>query len=121
MIDGISIIMPCDKFRLSLLLMTFARYIKFTIPENVEFLIVSRTIDKIEIPGINIRVIKYDWKKDFFNPSLAFNLGVKKAKYDNIIITSPEVTPVSNVLYQFGNKPRGNYVCLTYEDRKSVV
>jgi len=115
MIKGISIVMPCDKPRIPLLLTTLSFYMKFGIPENIEFILVSRTFNQLIVPGIDIKVMKYKWGGKYFNPSMAFNLGVKNATYNNIIITSPEVTPITNVLKQFNATKRGNYVCLVYD------
>ena len=118
MIDGISIIMPCDESRIPLLLTTLTAYSRFIIPKHVEFILVSRTFKQFIIPGLDIKVINYKWEGPYFNPAMAFNLGVTNAKYNNILITSPEVTPVTNVLKQFTKLRRGNYVCLTYDLNK---
>jgi len=115
MIDGISIVMPCDKTRIPQLLMTLSFYIKFGIPKNIEFILVSRTFKQLKVPGVNVKVINYKWDGKYFNPSMAFNLGIKNAAYNNIIITSPEVAPISDVLNQFVTAKRGNYVCLVYD------
>jgi hypothetical protein len=58
----------------------------------------------------DVRLFPYKVKEGF-NPSRAFNLGVKEAKYDNIIITSPEVKPSTDVLEQLSKLLDKNVVC----------
>ena len=112
----ISIVMPCETNRIPLLLESIKAYESFGVPEDVEFIIVSRTIKNGQLP-FNHKLVTYDWTltPDFFNPSLALNLGVKASKYDNIIITCPEVKPYTNCLQQLQQLERGNYVCQTFD------
>jgi hypothetical protein len=58
----------------------------------------------------DIRLIPYEVEKGF-NPSKAFNIGVRESKHDNIIITSPEVKPTTNVLKQLSECLDKNIVC----------
>lgn len=73
-------------------------------PETKEFIIVTRSPELVELlmeDGLmkNVLVIRYQHEEGF-NCSKALNIGVRNAKYDNIIITSPEVKPLTNVLGQ---------------------
>lgn len=111
-----SIIMPMDTNRLDLFEVTFNKYKEFGIPEGTEFIIVSRTI-KEEIPGT--KLVTYEWNEETFNPSMAFNLGVKHAKNDYIIITCPEVMPSTNVLKQLSGKLGKNVLCQVYDENSS--
>jgi len=107
--------MPCESSRVQLLLKTLSVYMKMGIQADVEFLLVSRTFSEFKIPGLNLRVIKYDWEGEYFNPAMAFNLGISNASYKNILITSPEIMPRTNVLKQFSEMARGNYICQAYD------
>lgn len=51
-----------------------------------------------------------------FNPSKAFNIGVRASKYDNIIITSPEVKPLTDVLEQLSHLLDKNVVCAAWDE-----
>lgn len=123
MIDEISIVFPCDTKRIPLLLKTLAKYQEFGIPEKVELILVSRTFKEMLIPGWDIKVVYYDYQGEYFCPSLAFNLGVKKSQYKNIIIGHPEVIPVNNVLKGLYSLERGNYVCRVFDldDRGNYI
>ncbi len=116
----VSVVMPCEVERIPLLLESMKAYEAFDIPEEFEFIIVSRTIKPNQLP-FKHRLITYKWTKTpaFFNPSLALNLGVKASKYNNVIITCPEVKPFSNCLKQLEELPRGNYVCQVFDMDKS--
>ncbi len=112
----LSIVMPCETGRIPLLLESMKAYEKFGIPEDVEFIIVSRTIKPNQL-SFKHTLVNYKWEltPDWFNPSLALNLGVKAAKHDNIIITCPEVRPDTDCLNQLKQLPRGNYVCMVWD------
>lgn len=109
-----SIICPMDSNRLEQFRHTKQAYDKM--PQIKEFIIptrkelqVGRFLDDNGLAK-DVRLVPY--KVDVgFNPSKAFNLGVKLAKYDNIIITSPEVKPTSNVLEQLSECLDKNIVC----------
>ncbi len=62
----------------------------------------------------DVRLTPYEHETGF-NPSMALNLGVRKAKYDNIIITSPEVKPTSDVLEQLSKCLDQNVVCQVFD------
>ena len=114
--DNVSVIVPCETDRVPLLEKSIEAYEKFGIPEDFEFIIVSRTIKPNQLK-FKHRLINYDWDltPNIFNPSLAFNLGVKAAKHDNIVITCPEVKPFTDCFRQLKNLPRGNYVCTVWD------
>lgn len=124
MIDELSIVMPCELDRAPLLMYTLGNYIKQGFPIKVEFIIVSRTIKNFGFSALDIRLVNYEWKGEYFNPSKALNIGVREAKYKNVMITCPEVYPVSNVLEQLHTNIRGNYICQVFDqnsDGKRVM
>lgn len=75
-------------------------------PQKKEFVIPTREYEKVMAYlekhklGKDVRLLSYTVDKGF-NCSKGLNLGVRRAKYDNIVITSPEVKPVTDVLAQF--------------------
>jgi len=115
---GVSIIVPMDKDRTPLFFKSLDAYNEYGIPEDVEFIIVSRTITTIGQSIYPLKLIRYEHKGEHFNPALALNIGVKSAKYDNIIITCPEVMPLTNVLSQLKRLKRGNYMCQVFDQTK---
>jgi predicted glycosyltransferase involved in capsule biosynthesis len=99
-----SIITPLDIGRFEQFKKTKMAYDEME-PEK-EFIIPTRYHDKVakfiednELSK-NVRLIPYVHDVGF-NASKALNLGVSKAKYDQVIITSPEVLPQTPVLDQF--------------------
>lgn len=85
-------------------------------PQKKEFLIPTRSkkevlayLEKHKL-GRDVRLIPYEVKHGF-NCSKALNIGVREAKYDNIIITSPEVKPTTDVLEQFSKDLDKNIIC----------
>jgi len=116
MMKNISMVIPCEAERVDLLLNSMNEYEAFGIPEDVEVIIVSRTIKPNQLK-FKHKLINYKWDltSDWFNPSLALNLGVRASTYDNVIITSPEVKPYTNCLNQLKELPRGNYVCQVFD------
>ena len=116
----ISIVVPCEVSRLNLFLRTLSDYITHGLDDDIEFVIVSRTIKKFSIPGVNTKLVKYKYKpKKYFNPSKALNLGVLNSTHQNIIITCPEVRPITNVIEQLRGLGRGNYVCQVSDANKN--
>lgn len=107
--NGISVIMPFDTDRKRLLDRTMLEYEANTVPSRVEFVLVSRTMKACEVA--NMRVIHYAYDHTPFCPAMALNHGVAAARYDNVLITCPEVMPQTDVLAQLAELPRGNYVC----------
>ncbi len=98
-----SIVIPIDYPRLEQFHQTKLAYDEM--PQKKEFIIVTRTKGMKKIlkdKGLDkdVRVILYEIAQGF-NCSRALNLGVSSARYDSVIITSPEVKPTSDVLAQF--------------------
>ncbi|HJY98683.1 MAG TPA: galactosyltransferase-related protein, partial [Patescibacteria group bacterium] len=99
-----SIIMPLDENRLNQFKNT--KLVYDSMPQKKEFIIPTRNerglrkyfsehkLDK------DVRIIPYVVRIGF-NCSKALNLGVRSAKYPQIIVTSPEVLPITQVLAQF--------------------
>ena len=109
-----SIVTPLDTNRLEQFKVTKRLYDEM--PQKKEFLIPTRSITKVWS-----YLQKNDLTKDVimipyfhrigFNCSKALNLAVQEATYDSIIITSPEVKPVTNVLEQLSDCIGANIVC----------
>lgn len=114
--NGISIVMPCDN-RTDLLMASLGAYSDHMI-SDVEFVIVSRTLEPFTVDGLNLKFVRYEWHGDNWNPALALNVGVINASYYNILITCPEVRPETHVLEQLSALPRGNYVCQVFDLRQ---
>jgi hypothetical protein len=114
--EGFSIIMPCEKNRFDLLSNTLEKYKAQGLPDDVEFLIISRTLEP-KTSGC-VRIINYQWDGMFFSTSLPMNIGVREAKYPNLIITCPEVMPKTEVLSQFSRLERGNYVAQVFDENE---
>jgi GT2 family glycosyltransferase len=114
-----SIVVPLDLGRFEQFENT-KRYYDST-PQEKEFVIPTRNYDKVakylEDKELykNVRLIPYVHKMGF-NPSKAFNLGVKNAKYDRIIITSPEVIPLTPVLDQFEQLKGKNVLAQVFDE-----
>lgn len=113
-----SIILPIDTNRLEQFKKTKEVYDTF--PEVKEFVMPTRSFDKVseylEAHDLmkDVRLIPYTHKTGF-NPSKAFNIGVREAKFDQIIISSPEVMPKTDVLAQLKELIGQNVVCSVSE------
>lgn len=85
-------------------------------PQKKEFLIPTRNADKLseylqEHDLIkNVRLLPYKTERGF-NCSRALNIGVRNAKYPHIVVTSPEVKPLTDVLGQLENLRGRNVIC----------
>lgn len=86
---------------------------EFIIPTRSEFEVACYLDDN----GLtdNVRLVPYEVLEGF-NPSKALNLGVLNAKYDQIIITSPEVKPTTDVLTQLEECLGLNVVCQVWDE-----
>lgn len=106
--------MPLDTNRLKQFKVTKRIYDEM--PQKKEFLIPTRSIEKLDEYFTkhklmkNVEFIPYE-HKDGFNCSKALNLGVGNAMYNSVIITSPEVKPLTNVLEQLSGCIGANIVC----------
>jgi len=65
----------------------------------------------------DVRLIPYKHEVGF-NPSKALNLGVKKAKNNTVIITSPEVLPLTPVLDQFYTLKGKNVIAQVFDQNE---
>lgn len=113
-----SIIMPLDPNRLEQFKVTKKLYDQM--PQDKEFLIPTRNPDEVReylqdygLMGL-VRLLPYEHDKGF-NPSKALNIGVRAAHYDNIIITSPEVKPTTDVLEQLSHLLDKNVLCQVHD------
>lgn len=116
-----SIIMPIDANRLEQFKETKRAYDTF--PQTKEFIMptrsykeVSRYFEKHSLMD-NVRLVSYEHKLGF-NPSKALNIGLRLAKYDNIIVTSPEVKPITQVLEQLEGFVGQNVVCQVFDAKE---
>lgn len=116
-----SIIAPIDTNRLEQFKVT--KRIYDSMPHTKEFIMPTRSYEEVYEYFVknrmmrNVRLMPYKHEVGF-NPSKAFNMGVREAKYDRIIITSPEVKPLTDVLKQFEENP-GNIVCQVWDEDES--
>jgi hypothetical protein len=117
-----SIVAPIDSNRLTQFKETKKVYDEM--PQVKEFIMPTRSFDEVDAYFKehdlykDVRLISYEHKPGY-NPSKALNLGVREAKHDNIIITSPEVKPVTPVLKQLSEKLGKNVICqVTDQDDK---
>lgn len=115
---GFSIITPMDTNRLEQFAVTKRIYDSF--PQKHEIIIPTRSKEGIEKYLTendlmkDVRIIPYEHEVGF-NPSMALNIGVREAKYDHIIITSPEVKPTTDVLAQLSEVIDQNIVCQVFD------
>jgi len=112
-----TIIIPCEYNRIDLLKNTFKAYGKFGVPKDTSVLIVTRDMKPFTVLGIRVGFLHYRYPGEYINPSMALNTGLKYAG-DNVIVTSPEVMPITNVLKQFKELPRGNYLAQVWDLNK---
>lgn len=90
-------------------------------PQIKEFVIPTRSYkdlrEMLEARDLmkDVRLIPYEIEAGF-NPSRAFNIGTMVAKYDNIIITSPEVKPSTDVLQQLSELLDKNVICEAWDE-----
>lgn len=114
-----SIVAPMDTNRLQQFMVTKRVY--DLMPQKKEFIIPTRSATEVrkflKANGLmkNVRLFSYQVEQGF-NPSKAFNIGVRAAKYDRIIITSPEVCPKTNVLAQLTELAGKNVVCQVFDE-----
>jgi hypothetical protein len=118
-----SLIAPLDANRLEQFKQTKEVYDSMS--EVKEFILPTRDYDevsefiKLNDLGDNVRLIPYSTDKGF-NPARGFNIGVRKARYGQIIITSPEVKPLSNVLEQFSKMIGQNVIAQVLDQDESA-
>ena len=116
-----SIITPLDPDRLELFKETKKVY--DAMPQKKEFIIPTREPEVVSKYlhdnklDKDVVIIPYTVKVGF-NCSKALNLGVRKAKYPQIIITSPEVKPTTPVLSQLAELIGNNVICQVWEQNR---
>ena len=116
-----SIIMPLDSNRLVQFKNTKQAY--DAMPQKKEFIIPTRSEPELRRYfnehklGKDVRIIPYIHEVGF-NCSKALNIGVRNAKYPYIIITSPEVKPMTPVLEQLEQLLGSNIVCQVWNEDK---
>ena len=66
------------------------------------------------------KIVKSDYT-DSFNPAKAYNLGVEAASNENIILTCPEVFPITPVLDQFATEIGNHVIAQVFEDGDPLV
>lgn len=108
-----SIIMPMDMDRLEQFAETKKKYDSMF--QKKQFIIPTRS-SKLQAylrdKGLmkDTQVIMYAVERGF-NCSKALNIGVRNAKYEYIVVTSPEVKPTTDVLSQFEQSLGRNLIC----------
>lgn len=113
-----SIIAPMDTNRLDQFKQTKLAY--DDMPEVKEIIIPTRSYHAVtaflDVHKLkkDVRVIPYKHSTGF-NPSKALNIGVREARYDNIIITSPEVKPSSGLLGKLAECLDKNIICQVFD------
>lgn len=113
-----SICFPMDTSRLPQFKVTKLAYDKM--PQKKEFVIATRSEKEVwkylkeNKLGKGVRLIPYTIETGF-NPSKGLNIAVKCSKYDNIIITSPEVCPEPDVLDKFEASLGTNIICEVFD------
>lgn len=116
-----SIIMPIDTNRLEQFSKTKRAY--DTMPQVKEFVMPTRSYEPVkaylEANSLmrDVRLIRYTHKIGF-NPSKALNIGARKARYSSLIVTSPEVMPMTNVLAQLAEVVGTNVVCQVSDENE---
>lgn len=114
-----SILMPLDSNRLEQFKNTKRVYDKM--PQKKEFIIPTRSEPQLRNffaennLGKDVRIIPYTHEVGF-NCSKALNIGVRHARYNSIIITSPEVKPITSVLGQLEKILGTNVICQVWDE-----
>lgn len=90
-------------------------------PQKKEFVIPTRSEPQLRRffaennLGKDVRIVPYIHELGF-NCSKALNIGVRNAKYNSIIITSPEVKPINSVLEQLEKVLGSNVICQVWDE-----
>jgi len=116
-----SIVMPMDLGRFKQF--TETKHWYDAQPYEMEILIPTRSaarlikfLEEHELSK-NVRLLPYVHEKGF-NPAKPLNLGVKNAKYDSVIITSPEILPTTPVLDQLSELIGKNVICQVFDQEQ---
>lgn len=111
--------MPLDSNRLEQFKTTKRTY--DAMPQSKQFVIPTRNAPELRKffkqhkLSKDVRIIPYIHKVGF-NCSKALNIGVRQAKYSQIIITSPEVNPTTPVLEQLEKVLGTNIICQVWDE-----
>lgn len=72
-----------------------------------------RTFCRVTCQELPIRYVHYDYPNlpERHNPAYAFNLGFRLAKYDSIVLTSPEISHRTPVVKQLMKLVGKNVIC----------
>lgn len=114
-----SIIMPLDLGRFEQFKNTKRAY--DAMPQKKEFIIPSRNALELrryfDEHNLNkdVTIIPYTHEVGF-NCSKALNIGVRNARYGCVIITSPEVIPITPVLEQLEKVLGSNVICQVWDE-----
>ena len=114
--------MPLDDNRLEQFKNTKRVY--DAMPQKKEFIISTRSEPKLREYfkrhhlGKDVRIFPYTLEAGF-NCSRALNIGVRNAKYDSVIITCPEVKPITPVLEQLEKVLGTNVVCQVWDEKEN--
>ena len=117
-----SIVAPIDTNRLEQF--KVAKQIYDEMPEKKEFVMPTRSYKEVykylQLHRLSkdVRLIPYEHSRGF-NPSKALNLGVKNAKSDHIIITSPEVKPPMDFLEKLSEVKDKNILCQVTDQQEN--
>lgn len=117
-----SILIPCDEDRFPELVLTLERYRELGIERHeYEVLVPTRSLNEethlkhLQAAVPNVRLLPYQYEGEYFNPVKALNLAARSARYDQLIVQSPEVYPLTDVLTQFACLGEGNYVARVWD------
>lgn len=100
---------------------TLTKRVYDAMPQKKEFIIPTRSATELrkylKANGLmkDVRLFSYQVEQGF-NPAKALNMGVRNAKYDSIIVTSPEVCPQTSVLSQLEPFVGKNVVCQVFDE-----
>lgn len=114
-----SLIFPIDDNRLEQFHQT--KLVYDAMPEEKEFILPTRSLDKVYyyLKEHNlmkdVRLIPYAHTVGF-NPAKALNIGVRNARYDQVIVSSPEVKPKTEVLSQLKELIGQNVICQVWDE-----
>lgn len=114
-----SLVIPCEANRLELLANTLRRYRQLGLKQyEYELVIPTRSLEPsgvLDKLDLHHRFVRYRYDGESFNPAMALNLGVRHCRRDPIIVQSPEVIAVTDVLAQFSALPAGNYIAQVWD------
>lgn len=113
-----SIVMPIGTDRFDQFAKTKLVYDQY--PQKKEFILTTNKYKEVKEYLENNELMKdvklIPYKLETFTcPAHAFNLGVKNSKYDNVVITSPEVIPTTDVLPQLEGFIGKTIVCQVFD------